>query len=333
MTGPIPTGLIVAVDGGGTKTDAVALTVDGRVIAHRRGPGSSPHFEGLVRSVEVVDALVREVVGDAPVHHIDLYLSGLDLPIEIERYREAVEPRPWARRGVVIDNDLFALLRSGTDEADAVAVVCGSGVNAVGVRADGATVRFPSLGHLSGDWGGGSGLGPEALWFAARDVDGRGEHTTLTAAICTELGVGSVAELIEQLHFGERDDADLYALAPVIFAEAAAGDAVARGLVERQADETVAFVRAIVGRLELAALSFPIVLGGSILQGGHPMLDDRIAAGIAAVAPLARIVRPDAAPILGAAIAAALHAGVSSDAIAQLRRELAPRALAASLRR
>ncbi|GAA1954320.1 BadF/BadG/BcrA/BcrD ATPase family protein [Microbacterium deminutum] len=317
------TGLVVAVDGGGTKTDAVALTMDGQIVARRRGPGSSPHFEGLARSLAIVDALVREVSGGAPIGHVDLYLSGLDLPVEIDRYRAAVESLPWAQQGLVIDNDLFALLRSGTNEPDAVAVVCGSGVNAVGVRADGAAVRFPSLGPLSGDWGGGSGLGPEALWFAARDVDGRGEPTTLTAAICAALGVGSVAELIEQLHFGERDDADLYALAPVVFAEAAAGDAVARALVQRQADEVVAFVRAIVARLDLAALSFPIVLGGSILQGGHPMLDDRVAAGIAAIAPHARIVRPDAAPILGAAIAAGLHAGAPPDAIARLRREFA----------
>ena len=96
----------------------------------------------------------------------------------------------------------------------------------------------------------------------------------------------------------------------------------ARRLVDRQADEIVAFVRAIVRRLELASLAFPIVLGGSILQGGHAMLDDRIAAGIASVAPRARIVRPDAAPILGAAIAAALHAGLPHDAIVQVRRAL-----------
>ncbi|WP_344059000.1 N-acetylglucosamine kinase [Microbacterium pumilum] len=323
MTGPTSTEVIVAVDGGGMKTDAVALTMGGRVIARRRGPGSSPHFEGLARSVEIVDELVRDVTGDAAVRHVDLYLSGLDLPIEIERYRAAVAALPWARGGLVIDNDLFALLRAGTDEPDAVAIVCGSGINAVGVRGDGAVVRFPSLGPLSGDWGGGSGLGPEALWHAARDVDGRGERTSLTSAICAELGVGAIAELIEQLHFGERDQADLYALAPVIFAEASAGDAVARRLVDRQADEIIAFVRAIVHRLELASHAFPIVLGGSILQGGHAMLDERIAAGISSVAPHARIVRPDAPPILGAAIAAALHAGVPHDAVSRVRSEFA----------
>ena len=316
------TEVVVAVDGGGTKTDAVAMTRDGAVVARRRGPGSSPHFEGLAGSVEIVDALVRDVAGDAVVTQVDLYLSGLDLPIELERYRRAVSGLPWAARGLVIDNDLFALLRAGTDEPDAVAVVCGSGINAVGLRADGATVRFPSLGPLSGDWGGGSGLGPEALWHAARDVDGRGPHTALTAAIQARLEVSSIAELIEQLHFGERDIDELTMLAPDVFAIADAGDQVAIGLVERQADEIVAFVRAIVTRLDLAEASFPVVLGGSILQARHALLDDRIADGIAAVAPRARIVRLEGTPLLGAALAAALHAGVDADALARVRAAL-----------
>ncbi|WP_438354561.1 N-acetylglucosamine kinase [Microbacterium sp. CJ88] len=312
-------GVIVAVDGGGTKTDAVALTRDGTVIAHVRGPGSSPHFEGLDRSVEIVDALVHQVAGEVPVVQADLYLSGVDLPVEIARYRAAVAGLDWARAGLVVDNDLFALLRAGTDEPDAAAVVCGSGINAVGVRADGAVVRFPSLGALSGDWGGGSGLGPEALWHAARAVDGRGPATALTAALVDHFGVASVPDLIAALHLGERDSAELTDLAPAIFDAAATGDAVARGLVDRQADEIVAFVRAIVTRLDLAERDIPIVLGGSILQAGHALLDDRITAGISAVVPRARIVRPSTAPVAGAAVAAALHAGLGAAELGRLR--------------
>ena len=64
---------------------------------------------------------------------------------------------------------------AGTEEPDAVAVVCGTGINCIGVRADGAHARFPALGAISGDWGGGWYLGEQALWHAARAVDGRGD--------------------------------------------------------------------------------------------------------------------------------------------------------------
>ncbi len=43
-------------------------------------------------------------------------------------------------------------------------MVCGAGINCVGVREDGTTVRFAALGHISGDWGGGGHLWQEAMW-------------------------------------------------------------------------------------------------------------------------------------------------------------------------
>jgi N-acetylglucosamine kinase-like BadF-type ATPase len=312
-------GLVVAVDGGRSKTDAVALTVEGELVAHRRGPGSSPHFEGLAGSVVVVDDLVRAVAGDAAVVQADLYVSGLDLPIEVERYLAAIAALTWTSSSTFVGNDLYALLRAGTDEPDAVAVVCGTGVNAIGVRADGADARFPALGPISGDWGGGSGLGEEALWHAARDLDGRGPRTALTAAIAERLGAPSVAALIEDLHFGRRDAGELALLAPVVFQAARAGDVVAEGLVDRQAEEIVAFARACITRLGLQGHPVPVVLGGGILRSGDERLLRGIATRLAADAPMARIEIFESAPIVGAALLALGRAGADADALRTAR--------------
>ncbi|WP_241842981.1 N-acetylglucosamine kinase [Agromyces albus] len=316
-------GLVVAVDGGGSKTDAVALTLEGELVAHRRGQGSSPHFEGLATSVEVVDGLVRAVAGDAEIIQVDLYLSALDLPIEVERYLAAIAGLDWASAPHFVGNDLYALLRAGTDERDAVAVVCGTGVNAIGVRADGADARFPALGPISGDWGGGSGLGEQAVWHAARDVDGRGPRTALTAAIAERLGVPSVTALIEELHFGTRNGTDLAGLAPVVFETARAGDAVARQLVDRQAEEIVAFARACITRLGLHGRAIPVVLGGGIIRSGDERLLEGIAARLAAAAPAARIEIFDGAPIVGAALLALGRAGATADALLRAREAVA----------
>lgn len=313
MTGAEP--IVVAVDGGGSKTDVVSLDLEGRVLANARGPRSSPHVVGLDASVAVIDALVGEVARDARVVQADVYLSGLDLPIELERYRAALAGRSWALGGLVVDNDLFALLRAGTEAPNAVAVICGTGINAVGIRADGATVRFPALGEISGDWGGGFGLGSAALWHAARAVDGRGQATALVDAVRERLGVESIDQLIEQLHFGERESGDLSALAPVVFEAAASGDDVAMSLVDRQAEEVVAFVRAIVERLSLADRAFPVVLGGGLFEVETPRLSEGIAAGVHAVAPRAELVHVRRRPIAGAALLALAHAGASAEAI------------------
>lgn len=306
--------VVVAVDGGGSKTDAVALTLAGAVVARRRGPGSSPHYEGLDASVAQIDSLVREVAGGAEVRHAGLYLSGLDLPRELDDFRSAVGGLPWAARSLAVDNDLFALLRAGTDEPDAIAVVCGTGTNAVGVRADGRTARFHALGTISGDWGGGHGLGQEVLWHAAREIDGRGPRTLLTEAVAAEFGQ-PVPRVTELLHGGELAYSELARLAPAVFAAAEAGDAVALDLVDRQADEVVAYVRACLRRLELTG-PVPVVLGGGILQAGHRRLLDRIAAGIAELNPQARLTQITQPPLLGAALLALDHVGASREALA-----------------
>lgn len=312
---------MIAVDGGGSKTDVIALDLDGTVIAVERGPGSSPQIDGLDRSVAVIDDLVRRAAGPRPVQHAGLYLSGLDLPVEIERMRGAIADRAWAQQGVSIDNDLYALLRAGTDSPDAVAVVCGTGINALGVRADGRTARFAALGDISGDWGGGYGLGAAALWHAARAEDGRGPDTALVSAISERLDVTSIAMLIEQLHLGDRAHADLALLAPVVF-EVADVDPVARGLVDRQATEIVDFVRAIATRLDLTDRVFPVILGGGVLQADRPRLRRLVLAEIARVTPLAAvaILRDD--PVVGSALLSLEAAGAGAAALERVRAEL-----------
>lgn len=315
------TAVLVAVDGGGSKTDAVALGPDGSLVARRRGPGSSPQELGLAESVALIDTLVRDVAGAAPVRRAELYLSGIDLPREHAAYTGAIAGLGWARESLV-DNDLFALLRAGTDEPDAVAVICGTGMNAVGVRSDGASVRFPALGAISGDWGGGSGLGAEALWHAARDEDGRGPRTALTAAVRDRFG--PITELIEQLHFGERRSGELAALAPDVFA-LASGDPVAAALVDRQAAEVVAFASACLRRLDLLDRpGVPVVLGGGILQAGDQRLMTGVTTALTELAPQARIVHVKQPPILGAALLVLEHAGCGPASLDRARTEICP---------
>src|SRR3954451_25338745 len=127
------------------------------------------------------------LTGDEPIDLITVYLAGADLAVEVERLKAQVGVGGWARQAVV-DNDCFALMRAGTSMPDAVAVVCGAGNNCVGRSADGRTARFPALGPISGDWGGGHDLAEHTLRLAARGEDGRGAPTALSAAVARHFG-------------------------------------------------------------------------------------------------------------------------------------------------
>ncbi|MET0725703.1 MAG: BadF/BadG/BcrA/BcrD ATPase family protein [Leifsonia sp.] len=318
--------LVVAVDGGGSKTHAVVLDLDGAVLGESTGPGASPHLIGLDASTRVIDETVRTALAAWPhatIAHTAVYLSGLDLPPEIDAFTEVFRRFPWVPDSVVVENDLFALLRSGTDEPDAVAVVCGTGINAVGIRSDGAVVRFPALGMISGDWGGGWHLGEQALWHAARAVDGRGPSTSLVDRLPRVFGLPDIAALIEELHFERIPNADLARLCPAVFAAAASGDLIAGGLVDRQAEEIVALAGASLRRLGLEDSHVPVVLGGGVLAAADDRLLSGVRSGVARVAPAARIELVRARPLVGAAALALDRAGSTAEAIGRARRALA----------
>lgn len=318
--------LVIAVDGGGSKTDAVALELDGTVVAEARGTTSSPHLIGLRESADLVAALIgrlREQTGPRPIAAANLYLSGLDLPSELDAFRAQLAGTPWA--DATVDNDLFALLRAGTDEADAVAVVCGTGINAVGVRADGRTVRYPALGAISGDWGGGWHLGERALWFAARAADGRGAPTALEQAVPAAFGLASVQEVIEALHFGRLPNRDLARLSPTVFACSREGDAIAGSLVDEQAEEIATFAVTTLRRLDLLGQPVPVVLGGGVISGRDERLLGTVERLLAERAPAARMELVTAAPILGAALLALESAGADPAAVENARSTLEQR--------
>jgi N-acetylglucosamine kinase-like BadF-type ATPase len=316
--------LYLAADGGNSKTDVVLGTADGEVLGFVRGPTTSPHVVGLTQAVEVLDGLIgaaREDAGLDPAAPIDLiavYLAGADLPIEVERLQAAVEAQHWAERSVV-DNDCFALMRAGTSMPDAVAVVCGAGTNCVGRAADGRTARFPALGPISGDWGGGHDLAEHTLRLAARGEDGRGAPTALSAAVAAHFGRRTVEEVSIALHLGELAMAAIHQLTPVLFAVAAEGDEVAAGLIRRQVDEILAQHRVAAGRLDLLTAPHALVLGGGVLRAQHPQLHEQVVAGALAQAPQVTVGVVDAPPVVGAALLAVDALGTAGTAEPRLR--------------
>lgn len=318
-------GSVLAIDAGNSKTDVALIGEDGTVLSTARGGGFQPPVVGIGTAVDVLGAAVEHAlaaagVGPDSVGHVSACLANADLPVEEKQLTEALRARGWGRT-VEVRNDTFAILRAGADEPRGVAVVCGAGINCVGMVPDGRTARFPAIGRISGDWGGGSGLSEEAMWFASRAEDGRGEPTELARALPAHFGLGSMYALIEALHLGRIASERRHELSPVLFATAAAGDAVSRGLVDRLAEEVVALGSVALSRLGLLGKEAPVVLGGSVLAARHPQLDDRIAELLAARAPKAVVRVVKEPPVLGAGLLGLDHTGAAPEVHTRLRAQ------------
>ncbi|MFJ8859772.1 N-acetylglucosamine kinase [Streptomyces sp. NPDC102451] len=316
---------VLAIDAGNSKTDVAVIGADGTVLGTGRGGGFQPPVVGIGTAVDGLAEAVRPALAQAGVDgvdHVAACLANADLPVEERELAQALEGRGWGAT-VEVRNDTFAILRAGVDEPRGVAVVCGAGINCVGMRPDGVTARFPAIGRISGDWGGGSGLAEEALWFAARAEDGRGEPTELARTLPGHFGLSSMYALIEALHLGHIPYARRHELTPVLFSTGAAGDPVARGLVDRLGEEVVAMASVALTRLGLLEEEVPVVLGGSVLAARHPALDERIAELLAVRAPKAVVRVVSAAPVLGAALLGLDHTGAAPEAQTRLRAQYA----------
>lgn len=325
------TAAVLAVDGGNSKTDVALVAADGTLLAHARGPGSCHQIIGIDAAMHVLADLVGRAVQEAgqassgPVADRGaFYLAGADLPVEIEMLWGRVAAMGWST-DLDIDNDTFALLRAGSESPDRVAVVCGAGINCVGVSAAGGTVRFPSLGRLSGDWGGGLQLSGEALWFAVRAEDGRGEPTALRAAVADHFGAATVAEVSAGLHLGTISAERLHELVPLLFAVAAGGDDVARRVVVRMAEEVSLMAVAALTRLDLLDRPADLVLGGGVLASRDPLLLGTAESLVRRRAPQVEIRVVDAAPVVGAALLGLDALGSTAEVEGRLRSALLAR--------
>jgi N-acetylglucosamine kinase-like BadF-type ATPase len=317
---------VLAVDGGNSKTDLALVAADGSILALVRGALSSPHHIGVDGCVSVLERLLADAVREAQVEAprvadvAELLMAGVDFPAEEEALREVVAERGWASR-VHVGNDTFAVLRAGTERGWGVAVTCGAGINCVGVSPDGQHARFPALGAITGDWGGGYDLGLAAVSAAARSEDGRGPRTTLERAVPAHFGLATPSGLAEAIHAGRIEQRRVIELAPLVLSEAA-DDAVAAEIVRRLAAEVVALARVALTRLGLTEEPVEVLLGGGVLQDSDGDLLAAIDAGLRETGPTITV-RPTASPaIVGAALLGLDDLGAGPEAQQRLRREL-----------
>ena len=320
--------LLLAVDGGNSKTDLVIATTEGDVLAEVRGAGTQSHTgrcAGDDRGRSPTSWPRRESrPASAMLSRLPSARSSSPTWTfrrrsrrrcgELARWTLPVEPRCATTR--------WPPLRAGAPEGWGIAFVSGAGINAVGVHPDGREERFLALGDVTGDWGGGYAIGLAGLGAAVRAGDGRGPATTLRELVAAHFGRATPEQVALALADEQLPMEALHELSPVVFAAAERGDAVATGIVLRLADEVVTLVTALIRRLALEVEPTPVVLAGGTLQFGPALLIDAIRERLAAVFPLALPRVLDVRPVAGAVLAALDLAGHTPQAEARIRATL-----------
>ena len=253
----------LGIDAGGSKT-AVLLGDAERVIARASGPPGAVRPGRALQAASRIAAVARRALTEGRLLEADVLVvgaAGVGREPERSELREGLRGERLARR-IIVTGDLDIALEAAFGTGPGIVLVSGTGSVAVARDPDGTLHRQGGYGWQMGDEGSGYALGRAALLAVGRAHDARIEPTVLEKSLLTHAPAKSFDELVRWS--GAAEPGEIAALAPLVFAAAAAGDAVARAIVEEAAATLVELVAPLLGHFPGKG-SVPVALAGGNL--------------------------------------------------------------------
>jgi N-acetylglucosamine kinase-like BadF-type ATPase len=297
--------VLLGIDGGGTRSRAVLVTEGGVVFGAGAAAGANVHDVGAEeagRQLAVAAALAWEAAGASPrpLAAACFALAGLVTERDRAMAREAIG---YARllstdAYVRVDSDGAAAVAGAHLGAPGLVLISGTGSACYGRGDDGSAWRAGGWGPWMGDEGSGTWIGREGLTAVVKARDGRGPPTALTEPLLAATGCTDPDDLMYRVYVLGLDRRATAALAPVVLAAAAAGDAVAEDVVRRAVEHLLDAVEAC--RAALSLERPPLALTGGVALA----MRERIEAALEARQAAVELVDAPLSPPLGAALLA-----------------------------
>ena len=290
---------LIAIDGGGTKTEGVLCLPDGTVKARVLRGASNPNDVGTQASVRILCDTVRELRTLYPDGEYAIFagVAGA-LNHKAELLCGLLDAFPDAT--VAVGSDVENLLSSEIPIGNGACIVSGTG-SACFVREGDVLHRIGGWGYLLDDAGSGYDIGRDAILRVLMAHDGRRPETTLAPILEKRLGK-PVEEAISEIYAGGKPF--IASLAPDILAAAEQGDADAYEIAERS---IAAWSEMLTAAYAILRRPFRAALGGGIFRN-HPWLAIDLA--MVLDAPV-EVSVAEAPPVYGALIECARRAGIS----------------------
>ena len=304
----------LAVDGGNSKTVAVAVDDEGVILGRGRTGGSdlysSSDPDAAVSAIcEAATQALREASAER-VGGAAFRLAGVDWPEDADWLTERIVARLPPIESLTLGNDALASLRLGNVDGIGVAITVGTGP-AIGARSASGAEAWSGMWVF--DEMGGHSLAETGVAAVCRAWMGLAPPTALTDALLEFFGEPDVRSLRHSLtrRFGARPRQDLVRAARVVLRVADQGDPVALAIVARQADALVDHATWVAGQVGIGVSDqVQIVLNGSVATSEYPVLREALVDRLAVRFPACRPVVATASPIAGCVLDALAVAGV-----------------------
>lgn len=266
---------VLGIDGGGTKTSGMVADENGQVFMQALGSSSNPNTLTQDEFESVLINLLQELENQDPeiFSQLAICFAGMSGVGESGRdavFAELLKKRLPAQTRVVVKNDAYNALYSGTLGNPGIVQIAGTGAITFGINYEDKQARSGGWGYLFDDAGSGFYLGNKALEAVFKQYDRRGPETALTEKILAYFDVQHVPDVIGKIYGQEHPRAVISKLSPIVTAEAEAGDRVAAEIVRKACREMIQCIESCHGQLFDAEHPTVIVLSGGVFTNPEP---------------------------------------------------------------
>lgn len=314
--------VVLGFDGGGTRSEAILLSGQGRVLGHGTG-GTAHEWYGQGHLVEgsVRDALATALPADALRPDLAV-LTGPSGGRVSEVLQEAIGPSTLLRA-----SEAECFLASSLRTTGMV-VLAGTGSFVYGRARDGRWISAGGAGPVIGDHGSGFDLGLRAIRATCLAAQLHPYRSPLTDAVLEAFECERRWDLVTLYHTNPPSRLGIAALAPIVTRHAEEGDPVALQILDEAAHELSTLAAGVLEELGIYREETVILAGGAAESTAYQEALRRHLAPLFA-GPV-DICRPKYRPAVGAAFVGLKYLGVewSEELIAALDSDLAAWGLA-----
>lgn len=253
---------IVAVDAGGTKTEAIAYDRDGRKITKALSGFGNPVMS-RTSSLSHIKESIQSCIHACPNHCFNGIIAGV-AGIEVGDNRDFLlnELSKEFHVPIILLNDAEISYYSILQGQDGILTIAGTGSISLGFS-NGKKRVVGGWGHLLGDEGSAYDLAIQALKMAIHDFDTEKEPSQLTNALLNEMKVESVPGLKRFVYGSQKSE--IAALAAVVGTYGQQGNAQAVQLLREAGTKLGTQTVQLIDQLQLTA-SIKVGLKGSVLE-------------------------------------------------------------------
>jgi N-acetylglucosamine kinase-like BadF-type ATPase len=296
--------VFLGVDGGGTKTHACIVDLQGNILGTAANGGANWERSGIGSVQKSLDEIIGAALRSAQVQREDivdstLALAGIDWEEDQNLFIPVIQELGLQGRCTLI-NDSFAALFAGAPSGIGCVSIAGTGGKSAG-RDGVRTVQ--TMGMDLGEGGGAGQLISLTLESIARSFHGIQPRTALYTEFVQFMGFQDTKAFFIAIARDRIDPNE--SIAPLIFDLCSRGDIEAIKIVSQVAKQHALDIYGVVNQLDFRSGSIPIVRAGGLHTANNAIFDNAFETELKSFLPLASISVLNVAPVYGSVIQAA----------------------------